>query len=189
MNIVLPIVIISSVWFISELLLAIFKRSRDKSASKSDKSSFGFLWLTIMISMAAGIYLGNRGIGFINNLGYSLFLIGWILFIIGMIIRWGAIITLKQYFTVNVAIAEGQKIIERGSYKYIRHPSYAGSILTFLGFGLTFTNWLTPLVITIPILLAYLYRIKIEEAALTRAFGEEYMEYMKRTRRLIPGIY
>jgi protein-S-isoprenylcysteine O-methyltransferase Ste14 len=36
---------------------------------------------------------------------------------------------------------------------------------------------------------ALLYRIHVEEAALTGAFGAEYMEYSRRTKRLIPGIY
>ena len=189
MNIVPPIILISFAWFISEILLGIFKRSRDKSASRLDKSSFRVLWSTIMISTAVGVFVGIRGIGFISSLGYWLFISGLALIIIGLVIRWAAIFTLRRYFTVNVAVVEGQKVIDTGLYKYIRHPSYAGSVLSFLGLGLSFSNWLTPIIITVPILLAYLYRIKVEEIALVQTLGDDYVEYMKRTKRLIPGIY
>jgi len=106
-----------------------------------------------------------------------------------LIIRWMAILTLKKYFTVNVSILKDHRIIDKGVYKFIRHPAYAGSLLSFLGLGLSFSNWLSTLVIFIPILIAFIYRIRVEEKALIQAFGDEYLNYSKTTKRLIPKLY
>jgi protein-S-isoprenylcysteine O-methyltransferase Ste14 len=109
--------------------------------------------------------------------------------LLGLIIRWTAILTLRKYFTVDVSILEDHKIVKKGIYKYIRHPSYAGSLVSFLGLGLAFSNWLSSVVIIVPILTAFIYRIQVEEKALIQAFGEEYLDYSNTTKRLIPKIY
>ena len=80
-------------------------------------------------------------------------------------------------------------LIEKGLYKFIRHPAYTGSLLTFLGFGLTFSNWLSALVLFVPLTGVFLYRIHVEEQALTEFFGDAYLQYRRRTKRLFPGIY
>jgi protein-S-isoprenylcysteine O-methyltransferase Ste14 len=45
------------------------------------------------------------------------------------------------------------------------------------------------MVIFVPILLAFIYRIRVEEAVLIQAFGDQYGQYMLKTSRLLPGIY
>ncbi|MFQ5583375.1 MAG: methyltransferase family protein, partial [Calditrichia bacterium] len=106
-----------------------------------------------------------------------------------LLLRWWAIFTLRKYFTVNVAIVEGHKIIQKGLYKKIRHPSYSGSLISFLGLGITFASWASILIIFIPIYIAFLHRINIEERALLAEFGDEYRNYMNHTARLIPKLY
>ena len=179
---------VSTVWLISEIVLSIVKRS-GKDSTRRDRASNKIIWAAIFPSIGVGIYLGNRGIGYIRQ-GYPwLAYIGLALIILGIVIRWNAILTLKRYFTVDVAITKDHKIIDQGIYKYIRHPSYAGSLISFLGLGLTFSNWLSVIVIVIPIMTAFLYRVKVEEEALLEAFGDDYRAYMDRTKRLILGIY
>jgi len=79
--------------------------------------------------------------------------------------------------------------VDSGPYRYVRHPTYTGALLTFVGLGFCFGNWLTLLFLTLPIIGAFLWRIRIEERALTEALGEDYRAYMRRTKRLIPGVY
>jgi len=109
--------------------------------------------------------------------------------LLGLLIRWTAILTLRKYFTVDVSILPGHQIVKKGLYKYIRHPAYAGSLVSFLGLGLAFSNWLSSIVIVVPILTAFIYRIQVEEQALIQAFGDEYLDYSNTTKRLIPKIY
>jgi protein-S-isoprenylcysteine O-methyltransferase Ste14 len=187
MKISLIFIFIFFVWMLSEIILARAKHSRTTDSKELDKSSLRFLWMTIIASIIIGVFLGISGIGFIPLKVLSM--IGLGLIVMGLIIRWMAILTLKKYFTVNVSILSNHKIINKGIYKAIRHPAYAGSLLSFLGLGLSFSNWLSMLVIFMPILMVFIYRIQIEEKALIQAFGDEYINYSKTTKRLIPKIY
>ena len=61
--------------------------------------------------------------------------------------------------------------------------------MSFLGLGVYFANYLSLVVIFLPILAAFMYRIRVEEKALIDAFGEEYRGYQAETKRLVPGMY
>jgi protein-S-isoprenylcysteine O-methyltransferase len=105
-----------------------------------------------------------------------------------LVLRWTAILTLGRFFTANVTIHEGQMVIAAGPYRYVRHPSYAGLLLAFLGLGVFFGNWLSLGVLMIPITLAVIHRIRLEESMLVSALGPAYNAYCARTKRLIPGV-
>ena len=90
---------------------------------------------------------------------------------------------------MNVSISAEHRLVDSGPYRYVRHPTYAGALLTFVGLGFCFGNWLTTLFLTLPIMAAFLWRIRIEERALLDALGKNYRAYMKRTKRLIPRVY
>jgi protein-S-isoprenylcysteine O-methyltransferase len=79
-------------------------------------------------------------------------------------------------------------VIAAGPYRYVRHPSYAGLLLAFLGLGVFFGNWLSLGVLMIPITLAVIHRIRLEESMLVSALGPAYNAYCARTKRLIPGV-
>src|SRR5580704_14582736 len=74
-------------------------------------------------------------------------------------------------------------------YRYIRHPSYSGGLITLAGLGLALGNWAGLLTLLACTGAGYGYRIFVEEAALVAALGEPYREYMRRTRRLIPFVF
>ena len=71
----------------------------------------------------------------------------------------------------------------------MRHPSYTGLTLVLLSIGLATRNWVALAIIFLPSVVALLYRIHVEEAALCDAFGPEYREYQASTKRLLPGVY
>lgn len=154
-----------------------------------DRSSLKVLWWVIGGSVWLGIFLGMARIGFLNFYRDEAYVAGIVLICLGLALRWVAIFQLKKHFTVNVSIREDHQLIQKGLYKYIRHPAYSGSLLSFFGLGLALDNWLSLLIIFVPITLAFFYRISIEEAELTKAFGEKYETYKKQSKRLIPGVY
>ena len=88
----------------------------------------------------------------------------------------------------EVAIQPGQRLFTGGLYNTLRHPSYTGTFLTILGYGLALGNWLSLAVMLLIPGLVYGLRIAVEEAALLEAFGDEYRAYMRRTKRLVPFI-
>jgi len=106
-----------------------------------------------------------------------------------MAIRFISIWTLGKYFTVDVTIRDDHKLKKDGFYKIIRHPSYSGSLVSFIGFGISLNNWISLTTVVILIMISFIYRIRIEEKVLIDQFGKEYLDYKKNTYRLIPWIY
>jgi protein-S-isoprenylcysteine O-methyltransferase Ste14 len=98
-------------------------------------------------------------------------------------------LTLKKYFTVDVTIMDDHRLIRSGLYKYIRHPSYSGLLISALGLGITMVNWLSVIIIFIPQTVMILMRIKEEEIALAKRFGGDFKDYQSKTKRLVPYIY
>jgi protein-S-isoprenylcysteine O-methyltransferase Ste14 len=181
--------IISSVWIISEIVLSRLKRSDlENSIDDYDKHSLTKIWVTILLSLTIGIFVSRFSFGRAEILPNQQ-IIGLILIVAGLIIRWIAIIILKESFTVDVSVKKNQKIIQDGIYRFVRHPSYSGSLLSFFGLSLMFMNVFTILIITIPVVMTFLHRIKIEENVLTNVIGTEYIDYSKQTKKLIPFIY
>ena len=109
--------------------------------------------------------------------------------LLGVALRWYSVSVLGKYFTFDVAIQSGQVLVEVGPYRYIRHPSYSGALLSLLGFGLALGNCAGLAASLCCLGFAYAYRIPVEEAALASALGETYTQYLKRTWRLVPFLF
>ena len=162
---------------------------RVKTETDWDRGSLALFDISGVLTVPAGIILGFTDYGRIRAGAVFFAWAGIVLLVAGTAIRWTAIFTLRNFFTVNVSILEGQRIVRRGVYKFMRHPSYTGLLFRYLGFGLSFANWLSFALIFVPLCGATLYRIRVEEAALKENFGDEYLSYCRATKRLIPGIY
>ncbi|GBC04469.1 hypothetical protein RclHR1_00570025 [Rhizophagus clarus] len=118
------------------------------------------------------------------------FFISWFgifLIFLGIWLRWYAM-RINKFFTRILRIGE-EFIVTEGPYRYIRHPGYLGQLLIWIGFGLSSGNYLIALIISIAIIITYLYRIRREEAILLSTFGVDYLEYSTRVSKLIPYIY
>ena len=174
--------LVSAVWVALELMVAIISR---RSGVNHDRGSHTLLWMLLVATIFTGAFLRHQPLGQMPDL----FWLGIALIVIGMIIRATAILTLRRFFTVQVKIQESHELIDSGIYKIVRHPSYTGALVSFIGLGFAFGNWLSLAVVLAGALSGLGYRIHVEEAALTNHFGERYRAYAARTKRLIPGIY
>jgi len=183
-----PAAILMMFWGISELFLNIFKRSKSNAVSK-DRHSLKLIFVVNVVACTLGVVAAYRLPAFHIHLGEIGLVIGRCLFVPGLVLRWWAIIYLGRLFTTNVAIATDHRLIDSGPYRFIRHPSYAGSLLALLGFTLCIPNWASWLLIFLPCCAVTLWRIHIEEQALIGGLGEPYRNYMRRTKRLIPWIF
>ena len=174
---------------ISEVALLIFKRSkRSASTSAGDKGSLQLLWFSIIASIGIAAALQWYPLAVFQISRSTVNLIALCLLMCGFIIRWISIISLGRMFTVNVAIQKEHQLMQAGLYKYIRHPSYSGMLLEFLGLAVYFGTWICLFVVMVPITGALLYRIKREESVLVKEFGRQYEEYKAHTKSMIPGI-
>jgi protein-S-isoprenylcysteine O-methyltransferase Ste14 len=177
------------VYLISEVLLTATRRSRSRTGTKQDRSTLGVIWLVIMVSITAGINVAKLWPAATLPQGESFAYAGVFLFVAGLFLRWWAIITLGRFFTVDVTIEKDHELVERGPFRVVRHPSYTGVLLAFVGFALTLRNWAALLVILVPIFASFIRRMNVEEEALSRALGSRYADYMRRTKRLVPFVY
>jgi protein-S-isoprenylcysteine O-methyltransferase Ste14 len=91
-------------------------------------------------------------------------------------------------FTGAVVVTSRQAVVERGAYRWVRHPSYTAGGLMFIGIGLALGNWASLLTLLVSVAIVYAYRVKVEERALVAVLGEPYRAYMGRTKRFIPFV-
>jgi protein-S-isoprenylcysteine O-methyltransferase Ste14 len=179
--------VLTKVWLAGELLILVFTTTwRGKI---QDRGSQIILWIVIIASFAADGWMHRF---FPVNMPGSY---SWLLplalgiVVLGLVIRAVAVVTLGGAFSANVAVRADQKLNRSGLYRLVRHPSYFGLELIFFGFALHARTWACFAVILIPPTLALLYRIHVEETALRLAFGADYEDYSRSTKRLIPGVY
>jgi protein-S-isoprenylcysteine O-methyltransferase Ste14 len=180
--------VLAAIYGLSELYLVLTRRSQTQTVFR-DRCSLVLLWTIIIVSLWSGVQMVRLFPGVTVPSPRGFYLFGFLLFLGGLILRWYSIGYLGRYFTVDVSISAEHKLIESGPYRYIRHPTYTGALLAFLGLGFCFGNWLSILFLTLPIIAAFLWRIGVEERALLQALGQNYRAYAERTRRLIPFVY
>jgi protein-S-isoprenylcysteine O-methyltransferase Ste14 len=117
------------------------------------------------------------------------FWLGILSLVLGSALRRHCFKTLGRYFTGNVKVTDGQTVIQHGAYRWVRHPSYTGGMLMYLGTGFALTNWLSAMIIVLLGGLGYAYRVRVEEKKLSFELGETYRAYMQRTKRFVPFIF
>jgi protein-S-isoprenylcysteine O-methyltransferase Ste14 len=176
-------------WLVSEIVIAAATRTKRSGGNVRDRGTLAILWIVIFASITACEWIGARSTPNMFGGAHWLKPLSDGLMIVGLAVRWTAILTLGKAFSANVAIQESQTIQRSGLYRIVRHPSYLGMLIIVVAIGVHSRNWLGLAVVMVPTTAALLYRIHVEEIALREAFGAEYTDYSKSTKRLIPGIY
>ncbi len=120
--------------------------------------------------------------------GY-LSIIGLILIIFGILLRFWSIQVLGKFFTATVQIKEDHVLIIKGPYSIVRHPSYLGAWLTITGATVYFGSYIAFIVAVMGMGISYYIRINLEEKALIEMFGEQYKNYQRRVKGIIPFIW
>ncbi len=149
------------------------------------------LWL-VVAAVAAGINLGFRDAHVhpaVLGGGWAPVAAGLVMLAAGVALRTWEILTLGRLFKFVVVIGDGHRVVAPGPYRLLRHPSYTGGLVAFLGVGITLDSWLSVLAFVFIPLLAVLVRIHVEEVELATALGAEYTRYASRTHRLVPGLW
>lgn len=120
--------------------------------------------------------------------GAGLQWVGVAMFAAGMGLRLWGMIALGRFFSYHLTVQDGHAIVRGGPYRWIRHPAYAGFLLSLAGFGLVFRSF-AGIVLPALFLPVILWTIAREEAVLARAFGDAFAEYRRATRKLLPFLY
>lgn len=184
------IIFISALWIAFEISLVIRDRLQGKGRTDKDQGTRYINFIAITVAMiAAGMLDGISKFWFPGGRTLAVFWLGFAILLSGALLRVWSIVVLGSSFRTTVEVSDNQHVVQRGPYKIVRHPSYSGALLMCCGYGIAEQNWLSlAIAIGLP-LIAFLYRISVEETVLVSGIGPEYQEYQKHTKKLIPGIW
>ncbi len=163
------------------------KREGQKTMVQRQHMVVVLLQIISLAIVLVGPYCDRRGLAFLGDRSVVRWL-GLALYGIGFLFMHFAEVYLGRQFSVEVAIREGHRLITDGPYRYLRHPRYVGIILFAAGLALVCRSWIG-LLLTLLTGVVLFWRIRDEEDLMRREFGGEWEEYVRRTWRLVPGLW
>jgi len=166
------------------------RSSHNPSGSSVDQGSVVWVVVFIVAGVAGGFALARRATGeAIPDVRWPLFALGLALMGAGIAIRQWAVVALGRYFTVDVRVHPGQTVVDRGPYRWVRHPAYTGMIVAFVGIGVALGNWAALVVLLVVPTVGLVVRIHYEERALLDALGEPYRRFAASRPHLFPRLW
>jgi protein-S-isoprenylcysteine O-methyltransferase Ste14 len=157
--------------------------------SREDGTSSSWILTSTLVNVGMFILFCSNGIGTIHWQPVAVACVGLIMATTGVFLRYGAIFTLGRYFTSAVMVQPEQTIIQKGPFRFIRHPGYAGALLFGLGAALACANAAAAIFFLVSHGLAFRYRVTLEEGVMLTHFGQAYADYQRRTWRFFPFLY
>lgn len=97
-------------------------------------------------------------------------------------------LTLGRFYSQEVTLQEGHRLITHGPYRLIRHPRYLGILIMGIGQSLLFRSWIG-LGITALVMMIVVFRIRDEEALMSREFGTAWQAYCSKTWKVFPHLW
>jgi protein-S-isoprenylcysteine O-methyltransferase len=163
---------------------------RSRGGESADRGTKRLLVWSAVIGLTACIVIAINvpSLRFGANTWTTLVLgigIAWL----GVLLRCWAVWSLGRFFQRDVMIQKDHVVWRGGPYRLLRHPAYAGTLISYFGFGLAIGSWVGALVWVAIVAAGYVPRIRVEEAELTLALGDSYRDYARTTARLVPGLW
>ena len=164
-----------------------FSLEETRNNKHTDKYSIVFILVASAVSVGSSLiewaYFSDQS----SNL--VLTILGILMIIIGLIIRITAINTLGKFFTATARTTNEHLLITSGPFSVMRHPSYAGAILVITGVPVLLNNLITFFSTILLLFFAYDFRIKSEEKVLISTFGEKYLQYSLKVKKIVPHLW
>jgi protein-S-isoprenylcysteine O-methyltransferase Ste14 len=175
--------------FVAGELVTRVRSSLNPSGTTAERWSLGVVVAGIGGGLGAGLALQRWQGAAITAGRWPVFALGLLCMAGGIAVRQWAIVSLGRFFTVDVRVHRDQPVIDRGPYRWVRHPAYTGLVVFFLGVGLALTNWASLIALALLPTAGLVVRIRAEERALLAGLGEPYRRYASGRARLVPGVW
>ncbi len=175
-------------WVLSELRIRIRSHS-NRAGTRIDRGSILVVIATVFAGVAGAITVARGDHGTIAGARWAVFVAGLVLMVAGIALRQWAVASLGRFFTLDVRVQPGQTVVDQGPYRWVRHPSYTGMIVTFVGLGLALGSWASLALLAVLPTAGLVYRIHFEERALLDSLGEAYRRFAAGRPRLFPGVW
>jgi len=177
---------VASVGILANILQPAYRPFEGSRTPEDRGTAAQILWTVYLRQAAALLELVWR-----RRVALPLDLATWAAFsamIGGLALRTWAVVLLGPWFTWNVTVQAGQQLVSRGPYRFIRHPSYTGALITFVASCVLLRSWVVALLAAFTLVLAFRRRIRYEEALLVKTLPG-YQAYMSCTDKLLPRIF
>jgi protein-S-isoprenylcysteine O-methyltransferase Ste14 len=182
-----PSTIVVACWFVFAITWAIAALFVKRTVERS--WGWGRLSMIVIGTLVYGIarspqWLGGRKLWTPTTNNESL---AAAIVLVGLGVTLWARFTLGRNWSGAVTFKQDHELIERGPYRYVRHPIYTGLLLMALGTAML-RPWTSAFVSCGILLIGLWFKLRAEEQLLTRHFPQEYPRYRQRVRALIPFV-
>jgi protein-S-isoprenylcysteine O-methyltransferase Ste14 len=133
--------VVLGTFIVLEWRARVSSRLHANGSSKVDHGSLLVIFASVYVAVGAFLLAARAQGAAIPDVRWPLLCAGLVLMVAGIAIRQWAVFVLGRFFTVDVRVHDHQTVVERGPYRWVRHPAYTGLILTFVGIGLALENW------------------------------------------------
>ncbi|MCI4334226.1 MAG: isoprenylcysteine carboxylmethyltransferase family protein [Thermoplasmata archaeon] len=177
------------IWLLSEIVGSLLVPAIRGGMAPARRRSGGASGVVILAGLLASFVL----LGLFRPLGWATLPVvyvdaGVLLMLTGIAIRQWSIAVLGRFFSTSLRIVDHHELVEAGPYRWVRHPSYTGIVVSMVGAGLASGAWeAVPLVLVVAALI-FGYRIRSEERLLLDELAPAYAAYRERTWRLVPYL-
>jgi protein-S-isoprenylcysteine O-methyltransferase Ste14 len=178
-------VAVGVLWLLSELRIQV--RNGGGTGENLDRGSR--VWVAVLVAVGMVAAFGLAWLPVARIAGWWPLIAGLLLALCGIAGRQWSVATLGSFFTTSVEVQSDHRVVNRGPYAVLRHPSYAGELLTVIGLSLALGNWLSCVVATLFALAGLARRIAVEERALAEHLGPEWAAFAQTRKRLIPMVW
>jgi len=137
------------------------------------------IWL-LSTNRFQGTWLGTA----ILRPSIAQFWIGAAVTVLGLGFSVWARVHIGEYWSGNVTLKEGHRLIRSGPYALVRHPIYTGILFGIIGSAIAIDQPRGVLAVAV-VFISFLRKLRQEEAWLTEEFGEEYLRYKREVRALL----
>lgn len=113
--------------------------------------------------------------------------LGALLTMLGVAFACWARYVLGRNWSSVVQVKQDHELIQRGPYRWVRHPIYTGLLFAFAGTAMAIGEWRgLPCVAIVAV--SFWFKLRLEERWMRENFGSAYEHYIQRTKALIPGV-
>jgi protein-S-isoprenylcysteine O-methyltransferase Ste14 len=116
-------------------------------------------------------------------------IVGGTLVVMGIGLCLWARLCLGEYTSGKIRAGAAHVLIQGGPYRFLQHPIYSGMLLVGLGVAVGYASVIGLLTVSVLLIPGLVYRISVEERVQAERFGQEFGEYQRRTKRLVPGVW
>jgi len=183
--------VVQAAWILSEVRIRLTRPARTGTAHA---------WTNLTSRAVMGVGIGGGLFGAFTVAGnstgpliagrsWALFAFGLTVAVAGVALRQWAVQVLGRFFQLVLVVQEQHAVVRSGPYRLLRHPSYAGLVLTCTGLGIALGRWESLAFLSVLPTAAVVHRITVEERMLVAGVGDEYAQYRRGTWRLLPGVW